>query len=402
MPNTFLTISMITREALMVLENQLGFTKGVNRKYDDKFGIEGAKIGNTVDVRKPPRYIGRTGTALAVEDVTETSVPVALDTQFGVDIDFTTADLLLDINDFSQRYIVPAVATVANKIDRDGLALYKTIANAVGTPGSTPSTLKTYLQAAALLSDEAAPNDGFRSAIINPDAEVELVDALKGLFNSQNDIAKQYQTGKMGMAGGMKFTMDQNVVAHTVGPQGGTPLVDGASQTGSTLSTKGWTAAATNRLKEGDTFTIAGVYAVNPQSRQSTGKLRRFVVTEDADSSAGGLSDIEISPAIVATGSFQNVSNTAADSAAITVLGASGIVSPANMVYHRDAFTLAVAPLPVPRGVDMAASVSDSQLGVGIRMVRQYDINTDKMPCRLDVLYGWSTIYQELACRVHG
>jgi len=393
---------MITREALMVLENQLGFTKGVNRKYDDKFGIEGAKIGNTVDVRKPPRYIGRTGTDLAVEDVTETSVPVSLDTQFGVDINFTTADLLLDINDFSQRYIVPAVATVANKIDRDGLALYKNIANAVGTPGSTPSTLKTYLQAAALLSDEAAPNDGFRSAIINPDAEVELVDALKGLFNSQSDIAKQYQTGKMGMAGGMKFTMDQNVVAHTVGPQGGTPLVDGASQTGATLSTKGWTAVEANRLKEGDTFTIAGVYAVNPQSRQSTGKLRRFVVTEDADSTAGGLSDISISPAIVATGAFQNVSNTAADSAVITVLGSSDIVSPANMVYHRDAFTLAVAPLPVPRGVDMAASVSDSQLGVGIRMVRQYDINTDKMPCRLDVLYGWSTIYQELACRVHG
>ena len=386
----------------MVLENQLGFTKGVNRKYDDKFGIEGAKIGNTVDVRKPPRYIGRTGTDLAVEDVTETSVPVSLDTQFGVDINFTTADLLLDINDFSQRYIVPAVATVANKIDRDGLALYKNIANAVGTPGSTPSTLKTYLQAAALLSDEAAPNDGFRSAIINPDAEVELVDALKGLFNSQSDIAKQYQTGKMGMAGGMKFTMDQNVVAHTVGPQGGTPLVDGASQTGATLSTKGWTAVEANRLKEGDTFTIAGVYAVNPQSRQSTGKLRRFVVTEDADSTAGGLSDISISPAIVATGAFQNVSNTAADSAVITVLGSSDIVSPANMVYHRDAFTLAVAPLPVPRGVDMAASVSDSQLGVGIRMVRQYDINTDKMPCRLDVLYGWSTIYQELACRVHG
>lgn len=402
MANSLLTISMITKEAVRVLENNLTFTKGVTRKYDEKYAVEGAKIGDTLNIRKPARYVGRTGTTLAVEDHTETSVPLQLDTQFGVDLAFTSKELTLSIDEFSDRIIKPAMATIANKIDRDGLGLYNTVANAVGTPGTVPSTLKTYLLAGAAMDSEATPRDNQRSLVIDPYAQVEIVDALKGIFQSSSEIKSQYETGNMGLAAGFKWSMDQNVVAHTVGPLGGTPLVNGASQTGSSLLTKGWTAAAAARLKKGDVFTIAGVFAVNPQSRQSTGQLSQFVVTADVSSNASGQATIPIFPAITTSGAFQTVTASPADNAAITVLGAANVVSPAHLAYHKDAFVFACADLQIPKGVDMAARVSDSQLGMSARMVRQYDINNDKFPCRFDILYGWKAIYPELACRIQG
>lgn len=400
MANTNLTISMITREALRILENNLTFTKGVRREYDSKFAIEGAKIGDTLNVRKPARYEGRTGAALSVEDHTETSVPLQLDTQFGVDVNFTSKELALDIDDFSDRILKPALATVANKIDRDGLALYKDVYNSVGTPGTTPTALKTYLQAGAKMDFEAVPRDGMRSVCIAPNEQVEIVDALKGLFQSSEQIKSQYEKGNMGMAGGFKWSMDQNINTHTVGTYAGTPLVNGASQTGASLVTDGWSSGAST-LNAGDIFTIAGVFAVNPQSRQSTGQLRQFVVTSTI-SDTSGAKTIAISPSIVTSGAFQTVNASPADNAAITVLGAADTLSPANLAFHRDAFTFACADLPLPQGVDMAARVSDNQLGMSVRMVRAYDINNDKFPCRLDILYGWKTLYPELACRVQG
>lgn len=405
MANTLLTISMITREALRVLENNLAFAKGVNREYDDKFAIEGAKIGDTLNVRKPARYKGRTGQTLAVEDHTETSVAVQLTTQYGVDLSFTSKDMALSIDDFSKRILQPALANVANKIDRDGLVMaYQSVANAVGVPGTVPNTLKTYLQAGAKMDDEATPRDGSRSLVIGPWAQVEIVDSLKGLFQSGAQIKDQYESGNMGLAGGFKWSMDQNVVSHVVGPLGGTPLVNGVPASGATtLVTDAWTAAAAPRLKKGDVFTIANVYAVNPQSRQSTGQLRQFLVTADVSSDGAGNATIPIYPAIISNVSaYQTVDALPADNAAITVLGTAGTVSPAHMAYHKDAFTLVCADLPLPKGVDMAARVSDKQLGLSVRMVRAYDINSDAFPCRLDILFGWKAIYPELACRVQG
>jgi hypothetical protein len=401
MANTLLTISMITREALRVLENNLTFTKGVNRKYDDKFGVEGAKIGTVLNVRKPPRYVGRTGTAISIEDATETQVAVTLDTQFGVDITFTSEDLALKIDDFSQRFITPAIATVANKIDNAGLALYTDIYNSVGTPGTTPNALLTYLQAGVKLDNNAAPMDGQRSVVITPLMQATIVDALKGLFQQSSAIANQYRKGTMGTAAGFDWLMDQNINTHTVGPLGGTPLVNGSTTSGATsLVTDGWTAAAAARLKKGDIFTIAGVNSVNPQSRQSTGTLQQFVVTADVSSDGSGNLTAVVSPAITSSGAFQTVDALPADNAALTVVGAASTQTPQGLAHHRDAFTLAMADLPLPQGTDMAARVSDSQLGMSIRMIRDYDITTDKFPCRLDVLFGWATLRPELACRV--
>jgi hypothetical protein len=402
MANQLLTIQMITNRALAVLKNQLAFTRGVNRQYDSSFAVKGAKIGDTLNVRKPPRYIGRTGQAISIEDSVETSIPVTLTTQAGVDIQFSSADLTLRIDDFSDRFIEPAIANVANRIDIDGITLMTSAAyNAVGTIGTAP-TARTVLQAGALLDKNATPKgSGLRSMVIDPDTQVEVVDTLKTLFNDQNKVAAQYRTGNMGAnVLGFNFDMDQNILTHTNGPLGGTPLVNGASQSGASLVTDGWTAAASLRLNKGDVFTIAGVFGVNPQSRQSTGSLQQFTALSNTSSDGAGNATVAISPSIVPSGQFQNVTNSPADNAAIVVLGTSGQSYHTNLGFHRDAITLACADLEIPKGVDMAARSTDPDTGLSIRMIRDYSITTDQWPTRLDILYGWAMLYPEWSTRM--
>lgn len=410
MSNTLLTISKITNEALMVLENELTFTGQVERKYDENFAVVGAKIGNTVNVRKPGRFIGTTGPALNVEDFNETSVPVTLSTQFHVDTQFTTQDLALSLDSFSDRVLKPAIAAIANKVDADGLTMAKNnTANIVGTAGTTPNALLTFLTAQAYLDSEGAPRDGKRSCIIEPFTSASIVDSLKGLFVPSNVIADQYKKGMMGRdSGGMNWYMDQNVVNQTFGTSAGTAVVATTTATG--FLTSGWASTSTISmtstgavsLNVGDTIQIAGVYAVNPQNRAAygTNKLRSFVVTTAA-SGTGATFNVVVSPAVITAGQFQNVSiPTTSATAAVTFFNKTGTVSPQNIVMHKNAFTLACADLELPDGVHFAGRASDKELGLSIRVVRQYTINNDSIPTRLDVLYGWAPLYPELACRV--
>jgi hypothetical protein len=393
---------MITREALRVLENNLTFAKQINREYDSAFGVSGAKIGTVLNIRKPPKYIGRTGQTLAVENSVEESVPLVLNTQFGVDISFSSSELGLSIDDFSARFIKPAIATVANKIDYDALGLYAQVANSVGTAGTIPADEVPYLDAGVALDDNMAPRDSQRAVVISPRMQAKLVSALKGLFQSSEKIANQYEDGTMGTALGFKFSMDQNVRTHTYGALGGAPLVGGANQVGSTLLVTGFTAAAAPRLKAGDEFTIATVYAVNPMNGQSLAPtLQKFTVTSDVSSAADGSASIPISPPIyVSPDPRRTVTNSPGAGAPLTLLGTAASTAVVGLAFHRDAFTLACADLPLPDGTDKAARVSDKQLGLSIRMIRQYDINTDQWPCRLDILYGVKAIRPELACRI--
>lgn len=398
--NTLLTISMITKEALRLLENNLAFTKRINRQYDDRFAVEGAKIGYVCNVRKPVRYVVTTGQALQIQDATETQVPVTLTTQDHVDFQFSSADLALSVDDFKRRFLQPAISALANKIDNSGLKLYNQVYSQVGTPGTTPNALLTYLMAGVALDNNAAPMDEKRSIVITPLMQATIVDALKGLFQQSSEIARQYIKGTMGTAGGFEWAMDQNCPSHTVGDHGGTPLTNGAGQTGESLVTDGWTAGKTGLLKRGDVFTIAGVYSVNPQSRESTTELQTFVVTSNVDSDGAGNATIPISPAIITSGAFQTVDAAPADGAAITVKGTANATHRLGMAFHEDAFTLVTADLPVPKGTDMAARVSDPQLGISLRIVRDYDITSDQWPTRIDVLYGWACLRPELACRI--
>lgn len=412
MSNNLLTISKITNEALMVLENELTFTSEVNREYDDQFAVVGAKIGNTLNVRRPGRFIGTTGPALNVEDFNETSVPVTLSTQFHVDTQFTTQDLALSLDMFSDRVLKPAIAAIANKIDFDGLTMAKnSTANIVGSAGTPPTGLITYLTAQAYLDSEGAPRDGRRSCIIEPFTSATIVDSLKGLFNPQAQVSSQYTKGLMGRdSGGMNWKMDQNVVNQTFGSYSDTLSTNTATFTGS-IST-GWaststitlvSSAGTAGLKQGDVIQIAGVFAVNPQNRAAygSGKLRNFVVTSNVTVASGGGTAVTVSPAIITGGQFQNVVVSATSSTAVvTPFDKTGAVSPQNIIMHKNAFTLATADLELPDGVHFAGRASDKELGLSIRVVRQYTINNDSIPTRLDVLYGWAPLYPELACRV--
>ena len=406
MSNTLLTISKITNEALMVLENELTFTSEVDRNYDDQFAVVGAKIGQTVNVRRPGRFIGTTGPALNVEDFNETSTPVTLSTQFHVDTQFTTQDLALSLDMFSDRVLKPAVAAIANKIDYDGLTTARlNTANIVGTPGTPSSDLGTYLTAAAYLDAEGAPRDGRRSCIVEPFTSATIVNSLKGLFVPQEAIGEQYRKGLMGRdSAGMNWKLDQNVNAQTFGSFNGTATADTTtSNTG--ILTSGWASTSTITITKsgtvtpnvGDTFTIAGVYAVNPQNRQAYGsnRLRNFVIKSISGST------VVVSPAIISGGQFQNVSiPSASATAAITFYNVAGTVSPQNIIMHRNAFTLAMADLELPEGVHFAGRASDKEIGLSMRVVRQYTINNDSIPTRIDVLYGWAPLYPELACRV--
>ena len=409
MANNLLTISMITNEALMVLENELTFTSEVDRNYDDQFAITGAKIGATVNVRRPGRFIGTTGPALNVEDFNETSSPVTLSTQFHVDTQFSTQDLTLSLDAFSDRVLKPAIAAIANKIDYDGMTMAKnSTANIVGTAGTPPTSLLTYLTAGAYLDAEGAPRDGRRSCIVEPFTGATIVDSLKGLFVPSDVIGKQYQKGMMGRdSAGMNWKMDQNVASQTFGSFAGTAVCNTSTATGF-LST-GWASTSTISitstgavsLNAGDVITIDGVFAVNPQNRQAYGsnRLRNFVVTSAA-SGTGATFSVTVSPAVITGGQFQNVSIPSPGSSAVNFFNKTGAVSPQNIVMHRNAFTLATADLELPDGVHFAGRASDKELGLSIRVVRQYTINNDSIPTRLDVLYGWAPLYPELACRV--
>ena len=439
MSNNLLNISDITNEALMVLENELTFTDKVNREYDEKFGITGAKISYTVNVRKPARFKGTFGPQLNVEDFVESSVPVTLNTQFHVDTQFTTADLLLSLDEFSKRLLKPAVSAIANRIDYDGLQYaYGNTANLVGTQGTKPSSLATFLTAGAVLDSEGVPRDGNRNLVLDPFSMASMVQAVSGLFNPQVQLSEQYKKGLIAKETvGFDWYQDQNVNGYTVGAQGGSPKFGTAGtssalqtsgwQDNGTLYTTGWT-ASTNVVNVGDVITIAGVYAVNPQNRQAwgTNTLRQFVVRPPVGSpsngtfnpiyasngttviggnytsDASGILQLTIAPAIISSGQFQNVNAAPVNNAAITVSGGAGVYSPQSLAFHRDAFTLASADLELPDGVHFAGRAADKQTGLSIRVVRQYTINNDSIPTRLDVLYGWASLYRELACRVAG
>ena len=413
MANNLLTISMITNEALMVLENELTFSSQVERNYDDQFAVTGAKIGATLNVRRPGRFIGTSGPALNVEDFNETSVPVTLSTQFHVDTQFTTQDLALSLDRFSDRVLKPAVAAIANKIDRDGLVMAKNAtANIVGTAGTVPTSLLTYLTAGAYLDSEGAPRDGRRACIVEPFTGATIVDSLKGLFVPSNTIAKQYERGMMGKdSAGMMWKMDQNVVSQTFGSYA-TATLACSTTVGTGFLTSGWASTstialtattATAGLKQGDTITIANIFAANPQNRAAYGsnRLRSFVVQADVTVATSSTTSVIVSPAVITAGQFQNVVvNSVSTTAVVTPFNNTGTVSPQNIVMHKNAFTMACADLELPDGVHFAGRAADKELGLSMRVVRQYTINNDSIPTRVDVLYGWAPLYPELACRV--
>jgi hypothetical protein len=405
MSQSLLNSSVIAKESLRQFKNALGFTRGANRQYDDQFAGKGAKIGNTINIRLPHMFEVTDGAAVNIQNVNDRTIPLILNQRKHVAFSFSTQELTLNIEEFSRRYLTPAAVALANKVDVTGLQETEKVPNSVGTPASVPTTLEPYLQAGEILNNFAAPM-GDRTMLINPKAQTKIVNGLQSLQEASGEISKQYKDGVMSRAAGFDWRMSQNIKRHTVGPLGGAPLVDGADQDGSEIDTKGWTTAAANRLKAGDVITFDGCYAVNPITLEQLEDLKQFVVTEDFNSDVSGEGKVKISPAIVLTGPYKNVSAAPGHETPIKIFGHASThadkVTSNNIAYHKDAFILGCADLYIPKNVEMAAVQSDEESGLSIRFVRAYDPRSDELISRLDILYGWLAARPEWACRVQG
>lgn len=391
MANTLLNVDKITNAALAILHQKLNFVGSINRTYDSSFAVEGAKIGSTLRIRLPNKFTTTTGQALNLQDVQETNTTLTVATQRGVHTVFNSQQLALNIFDFSQQVLEPAMAQLAASIEADSLSMLTSVYNTVNGSGSA-QTLRNVLGGRKILRDNLAPAAETYMARIDTQSNVDLVDSLKGLFQSSQQIKRQYEEGVMGMTGGFEFAENTLLPSFTFGARNAAYLTNAAvAQTGSSLIVD----TGANAAAAGDVFTIAGVFRVHPETKVSTGILQQFVVTA---AYAGGAGTISIAPAITATGPYQNVSNGAADNQAITFVGTASATTQQSVVYHKDAFAFATADLPLPDGVHFAGR--KVQEGISMRVVRAYDINNDQFPCRIEVLYGYRAIRPEIACRI--
>lgn len=401
--NVFLTDDIITLEGLSILENELGCKAITDRKYEALFGTHGgSNRSDTIRIRKPNQYTVRTGRVFSAQNTEDQYTSMVVDTQIGVDTEIYSDEFKQDLSSFSDQVIKPQMVLLANHVDTLVLAAAKETHNVVGTPGTVPSDLRTYLQAGAVLDRNAAPRDGERAALIGPEMQLEIVDGLKGLYNSQGKIAGQFDSGEVSSkAAGLKFAMDQNLASHTVGPQGGSPKVKTLPASGDTaLITKGWTAAASSRLVVNDVFTVPNVYGVNPVSKVSTGKLQQFRVTEAFSSDVAGEGSVSVYPPMISSGAKQTITALPQVDAAISVLGAAGTVSAQGIVAHKSAIALAFAELPKPDGVDQSSTKTDKKLGLSMRFIRWYDGDDDLWKARFDLKLGIKVLRPEWVCRV--
>ena len=403
MAQSLLTIDMITNKALEILENNLVLTRNVNRQYDSSFAVEGAKIGDTLRIRLPDRALVTDGAALGVQEVNEQQTTLTISSQKHIGVNFTSAEMALSLDDFADRILKPRVSQLAASIDADVANSFKNIYQSVGTPGTTPATSLVLLQGNQKLNEAAAVMSP-RYVTVNPAANAALVEGMKGLFNPTSTISRQFKNGMMGegILGYEEINMSQSIKVHTTGTalRSDTPIVKTTLTNGATKLTLD-NVTDGNTLVPGDVFTIAGVFAVNPQTRESTGSLQQFVVQNTVTSASTEFVDVDFLPAVYApTQALATVSKLPTASDVVTFLGAANTGYPQNLIYHKDAITFATADLLLPQGVDMASRKVHN--GISMRIVRQYDINNDRMPCRIDVLYGYSVIRPQMAVRLWG
>jgi len=393
MANSILTPTAVTRKALQILHQKLNFVGNVNRQYDDSFAQTGARIGDSIKIRLPNQYTVRTGASISTQDTAESSTTLQVATQKGVDTTFTSAELTMSLDDFADRILEPAMAVLAANIEADAFNMALDVYNNVNNVGSA-ITLNKVLGARKVLTDNLVPGDK-RRLILNTQDNLDLVDGLKGLFQDSNEIAKQYRDGMVGRTAGFGDIYENTLLpSQTTGTAASatTYTVNGASQTGSGVVV----ATGSTTFKKGDIVTFAGCNRVHPETKADTGVLQSFVVTADY---AGGAGTLAISPAIVTSGGRQNVSASPTNGGAVTKVGGASAVYKPSLAFHQNAFTFATVDLEdvSKYGAWGAREVFD---GISLRIARQYAINSDTIPCRIDVLYGYKTIRPEMACRI--
>ena len=399
-----LTPTIITKESLVILENNLVAANRVNRKFENQF----VKIGNTLTIRKPNQFQISSGAALQVQNIAEPSVTITVNQQKHVDFQFTSQDLTLTVEEFSERYLKPAMARLANQIDFDVLTNTMSISNFVGTPGVNPVSFSSSVQLVGRrMDDNAAPQDN-RTLVLNPNGYWGLAGGQTGLFvmpTAKDALVKGY----LATIGNYEVYMDQNIqgISTSAGLTHNSAsafIISSGAGSGNTTSLFGGGGTTNGEgVSIGETFTVAGVNNVNPQSKLSTGVLKSFVVTATTGTVGTSTITITFSPAIVTSGPYQNVTGPASTGSAVVWLTgttAANITSPNNIAFTRDAFGLVMVPMEIPQGVDFAAR--ETYRNISMRVIRAYDINNDGFPTRIDMLYGSTVYYDELACRLGG
>lgn len=411
MANTFLTSTWFSKETAAGYVNTLVFAANLTKKYSNLFVQEGAHMGDTVNVRLPQRYVATHGQAFQAQNILDQATPVSLNDQINVGFAMSSAQQTTSVDEVRQRYVQPAARTLANAADVSAYStIFPNVYSSVGVPGTTPSNSLTYLQAGGKLDDLAV--SGKRYATLDVAAAFTIANAATTLFNPTGEITKIFKEGMMGsnQLNINEWRKSQSVQARTTGTYtASTPLVNGATQTGSTININGWASGATT-LKRGDKFTIAGVFSVNPQSYSSTGRLQQFVITADTADAVGVTATLPISPSIIISGQLQTVSNSPASGAVVTVLGATSpaggtlatTVSPQSLVYTADLGVLASADLVMPQGGADASRIADDEWGISIRWVRQYQIGTDQNDSRFDILIGPAVLQARCGVVVEG
>lgn len=402
----------ITDKALMSFKNHCILARYVDRQYDKLWGQSGAKRGTTINLRYPPQYELRRGDKAEPQGSNETYFPVTLGSPIGVDLDFTSQELLLTVDDFMNRFVKKAALPIANGVDSDIAQLYKKVNTFVGTPGVPPTDIETYLAATTALANNGAPVEGDEwSMIINYKSSQKIVKALSGQYNPQGVISKIFESARMFEAVGYKWSQDQNIALHTVGAQTNSVLVNTPTTPASGNSVVVDNAGSiTNAWKEGDIVSFDGVYGIKANSvplggsGESTGELMQFVITQDITSS-GGAATLVFSPPMITQGAFQNVTNVPADNAAVYTFGSAtsayhGAVSGQNLAFNKGAFVLGAVDLPLPGGMDMASRTTDEDTKFSIRFLRGFDINENVFISRLDFLHVAACPRPQFAVRV--
>jgi len=409
MSNTTLTADVVAKAALAILDNELGVIKTFHRAHEEEFSqqVNGYKIGDTISIRRPADFTVRTGATLSAQDVIEGKTTLTIDQQCGVDFQFTSTDLTLKITDLAERVMKPAMSSIINYMANDVLTqLYYGTYNWVGNVGGTVDTFAKLAQAPLRMDTFAVPQEN-RNAVLSPADFWGLVGSQTALYIQ--DAAKDaYRNGSLGVIGGLDTRMNQMVPTHTVGPLGGTPLVNGGTQNvtydtaknswSQSLITDGWTAAAASRVKKGDVFTIANVFAVNPKTKATTATLQQFVVAADGSSDGSGNLTLTISPPIITSGPYQTVNAAPADNAAMTFKGTASTGYAQNLVYHKNAMALAIVPMEMPAAA--YGGHRDTYKGLSLRVIPIYDGTNDISKWRLDLLYGRRLIDPRLSTRL--
>lgn len=409
MSNTVLNPTIIAKAAVRILDNELVMANRVYRAYENEFDkkVNGYDAGDTITIKRPTDFTVRDGRTASIQDVVEGKTTVVIDQQKGIDFEFTSKELTLNITELSERVIRPAMVQLANQIDRDVMSLYADVWNWVGTPGQTVDAFADFAKAPERLDLGAVPDE--RCGVLGPSDHWAIAGAQTALY-MQNVAQNAYRKGRIGEIAGCDTYKSQNVPTLTTGTRDNTtPLVKGTQSTTwalskdtqtMTLNTDGWDTVVT--IKAGEVFTISGVFAVNPVSKATLPFLQQFVVKSDvtANATTTSTTTLTISPPIITTGAFQTVSAVAASGATVTIMGTASTNYSQNLVFHKNAFALAIVPMIKPPGaVDVAR---ESYKGISVRLIPYYTGSSDTSSYRLDVLYGKKTIDPRLATRLSG